>query len=587
MADDQLSWESLFNGRPSERPAEEPVPAKTTDQSANPAAGSEPVLERAPALKAAPSSWDWAPLKFDTPTPTPAPQESVRLKVSPLQAPPPPLESWRATAGVPAVASSPSPRTRSRSVPRAFSSPSASANAGDLASADDAAEVLTVSELNRGIKDTLEGKFPLLWLKGEISNFKAHTSGHFYFSLKDSKAQISAVMFKGFNAGLRFRPEDGMEVIVRGKVTVYEPRGNYQIFCESMEPVGAGALQKAFEQLKAKLQAEGLFDQDRKRPLPALPKHVAIVTSPTGAAIRDMLNVLGRRFKGLRITLIPAKVQGDAAPAEVVAGIEAACRLEDVDVLIVGRGGGSIEDLWAFNDERVARAIAASRVPTISAVGHEIDFTIADFVADLRAPTPSAAAELVVKNAADIANQVARMARALELGFARRIAMLRAQGESLARRLVDPQRRLQDMALRCDELAQRLEAGVGRGIEARRMRLALLRQRLGSPLSVIGARAANIDALSARLRTGARHALDLKRREWARQSGLLHSLSPLKVVERGYSIVTVQEKVVTGVDQLAPGTEFRVQFARGAISASVTRVESTEGPQSERNPSGL
>lgn len=582
MADDQLSWESLFNGRPSERPAEEPVPAKTTDQSANPAAGP----------KAATSSWDWAPLKFDTPASAPAPQESVRLKVSPLQAPPPPPESWRATGGVPAVASSPSPRARSRSVPRAFSSPSASANAGDLASADDAAEVLTVSELNRGIKDTLEGKFPLLWLKGEISNFKAHTSGHFYFSLKDSKAQISAVMFKGFNAGLRFRPEDGMEVIVRGKVTVYEPRGNYQIFCESMEPVGAGALQKAFEQLKAKLQAEGLFDQDRKRPLPALPKHVAIVTSPTGAAIRDMLNVLGRRFKGLRITLIPAKVQGDAAPAEVVAGIEAACRLEDVDVLIVGRGGGSIEDLWAFNDERVARAIAASRVPTISAVGHEIDFTIADFVADLRAPTPSAAAELVVKNAADIVNQVARMARALELGFARRIAMLRAQGEGLARRLVDPQRRLQDMALRCDELAQRLEAGVGRGIEARRMRLALLRQRLGSPLSVIGARLARIEAVSARMRTGVRHALDRKRREWARQSGLLNSLSPLKVVERGYSIVTVQEKVVTGVDQLAPGTEFRVQFARGAISASVKRVESTarietEGPSSERNQSGL
>ncbi len=208
-------------------------------------------------------------------------------------------------------------------------------------------DVLSVSELNKYIRELLEGEFSLVWLKGEISNFKAHTSGHFYFSLKDSKAQISAVMFRGYNTQLKFRPEDGMEVLIRGKVTVYEPRGNYQIFCEVMEPVGAGALQKAFEQLKAKLQKEGLFDAARKRPLPALPRHIAIVTSPTGAAIRDMLNVLGRRFKGARITLIPCKVQGDQAPREIINAIEMANRLKDVDVMIVGRGGeGDVAHGW-------------------------------------------------------------------------------------------------------------------------------------------------------------------------------------------------------------------------------------------------
>ena len=225
--------------------------------------------------------------------------------------------------------------------------------------------ILSVSDVNRAVKSALEGQFKLLWVKGEISNFKAHTSGHFYFSLKDNKAQINAVMFQGHNRSLKFKPRDGMEVIVRGKITVYEPRGNYQIFAELMEPVGAGALQLAFEQLKKKLEAEGLFDKARKRAIPAMPKHVAVVTSPTGAAIRDILNILGRRFKGLRVTVVPTVVQGDAAAPNIVRAIELAQRLEDVDVMIVGRGGGSIEDMWCFNDERVARApspLAGSRL---------------------------------------------------------------------------------------------------------------------------------------------------------------------------------------------------------------------------------
>lgn len=425
----------------------------------------------------------------------------------------------------------------------------------DEAKESDEPQVLSVSELNRNIRDILEGRFPLLWLKGEISNFKAHTSGHFYFSLKDAKAQINAVMFRGFNSQLRFRPEDGMEVLVRGKITVYEPRGNYQIFCEVMEPVGAGALQKAFEQLKAKLQKEGLFDEARKRALPALPRHIAIVTSPTGAAIRDMLNVLGRRFKGARITLVPCKVQGDQAPREICAAIALANRLSDVDVMIVGRGGGSIEDLWAFNDEGVARAIAGSRAPVISAVGHEVDFTIADFVADLRAPTPSAAAELVVKNAADLQQRVVSLSRALRLAMARRLELSRQTRLAFTKRLVDPQRRIQDAVMRCDELLQRVQVDIRRVIEQRCMRLKPTQQQL---------------------RASARNLLVRKRERLDLNMAVLDSLSPLKVLERGFSAVMKNGRIVSDAAALALGEEVRVRMGRGSIDARVVNVNPPE-----------
>lgn len=413
-------------------------------------------------------------------------------------------------------------------------------------------DVLSVSELNKYIRELLEGEFSLVWLKGEISNFKAHTSGHFYFSLKDSRAQINAVMFRGYNTGLKFRPEDGMEVLVRGKVTVYEPRGNYQIFCEVMEPVGAGALQKAFEQLKAKLQKEGLFDVARKRPLPSLPRHIAIVTSPTGAAIRDMLNVLGRRFKGARITLIPCKVQGDQAPREIINAIEMANRLKDVDVMIVGRGGGSIEDLWAFNDEGVARAIAGSKIPTISAVGHEVDFTIADFVADLRAPTPSAAAELVVKNAADLNDRVARMMRSIRTCMGQRIASARDRLVHTRKRLVDPQRKLQDAALRCDELLQRLQIAVFREIDKKD----------------------DIEAFRQRLETATRNLHIRKREALEKNMAVLDSLSPLKVLDRGFSMVIDSKgSIVTDAMTLKPGDDVTVRMCKGSIEAKVSKVE--------------
>ncbi len=393
-------------------------------------------------------------------------------------------------------------------------------------------QILSVSDVNRAIKSTLEGQFKLIWLKGEISNFKPHTSGHFYFSLKDSKAQISAIMFRGFNQSLKFKPRDGMEVIVRGKITVYEPRGNYQIFCEQMDPVGAGALQLAFEQLKKKLELEGLFDKARKRPLPAMPKHVAVVTSPTGAAIRDILNILSRRFKGLRVTVVPTVVQGDAAAPSIVKAIELAQKMIDVDVMIVGRGGGSIEDMWCFNDERVARAISACRVPVISAVGHEIDFTIADFVADLRAPTPSAAAELVCRNAAEICERIVVLDKRLAKGLFHCIQLLKHRLVGHAKRLVDPKRRLQDLSQRCDELSQRLEAGIARYFEGVEQHLNLLKAQLVSPEELILRRHQHIDILRTKLEANWQRNLEIKRARWARLGTTLDAVSPLKVLAR-------------------------------------------------------
>lgn len=435
-------------------------------------------------------------------------------------------------------------------------------------------EILTVSDVNRAVKNSLESQFKLLWLKGEISNFKPHTSGHFYFSLKDSKAQISAVMFRGFNQSLKFRPRDGMEVIVRGKITVYEPRGNYQIFCELMEPVGAGALQLAFEQLKKKLELEGLFDKARKRPLPTMPKHVAVVTSPTGAAIRDILNVLGRRFKGLRVTVVPTVVQGDAAAPQIVKAIELAQKLEDVDVMIVGRGGGSIEDMWCFNDERVARAISAARVPVISAVGHEIDFTIADFVADLRAPTPSAAAELVCRNAQEICERIVVLDRRLAKNLSHTLQILKHRLVGNAKRLVDPKRRLQDLSLRCDELSQRLESSAFRNVVDLEQQVELLRARLASPEEMILRLHQDVHILKTKMEAHWIRGLEARRSEWATLSATLDAVSPLKVLDRGYSITRKGKDVIKQADQLKSGDLVELTFAQGRAEAKIESVRS-------------
>ncbi|MCM2278530.1 MAG: exodeoxyribonuclease VII large subunit [Oligoflexia bacterium] len=381
----------------------------------------------------------------------------------------------------------------------------------------------TISELTARIRGVLEPSFTQVWLQGEISNLRPAASGHVYFSLKDEGAAISAAIFGWGRTRRGFDLQDGLQVICRGRIAVYPPRGTYQIAVEQIEPLGAGALQLAFEQLKARLAAEGLFAPARKRSLPAFPERIAVVTSPGGAAIQDMLNILRRRAPQLRVTVVPALVQGPEAPAQLVRALEQANRLGLGDLVVLARGGGSIEDLWAFNDEALARAIAASRLPVVSAVGHEIDFTIADFVSDLRAPTPSAAAEIVsgkwVEAAAGLRENESRLRGAIQRELANRKRIL----EYIAARVVSPRDRLREQAQRCDELAQRLERALRAQLERRRASL-------------------------------------------ERACGTLDALSPLRVLERGYSIVRdpgAGGKVIRSAAELKPGRRLEVRFHDG------------------------
>ena len=391
---------------------------------------------------------------------------------------------------------------------------------------------LSVSELNEIVKETLESQLDAVWVMGEISNLRIPPSGHFYFTLKDEKSQIAAVMFRRQGAGLRFVPENGMAVLCFGRVGLYPVRGDLQLYVESMEPRGQGALYLAFEQLKKKLAAEGLFAEDRKRPLPFLPASIGIVTSDKGAALYDMLRVIGDRFPDRRIVIRPVKVQGEGAAKEIAAGIEELNGSGAVDVMIVGRGGGSLEDLWAFNEEWVARAIFASAAPVISAVGHEIDFTIADFVADRRAPTPTAAAEMVVPKRADLLEHLASMEQALLRGVERKIESERDNWRDLVKRLSDPGRKLREHQQRLDELS-----------------VDLMRR------------------FQDRLRQG--------RDELARATGRLEALSPLAVLERGYSIAhkLPEERIVKDAATLNLGDRLRITFAAGK---AVCRVEDKE-----------
>ncbi|MCB0420969.1 MAG: exodeoxyribonuclease VII large subunit [Bdellovibrionales bacterium] len=439
----------------------------------------------------------------------------------------------------------------------------------------EAPKVFSVSDLNSGVRRILEANYPLIWVQGEISNFTAHGSGHFYFSLKDKKSQISAVMFKGYNSRLKFKPETGMEVLVRGKITVYEPRGNYQLFCELMEPVGLGAMQKQFEQLKAKLKKEGLFEANRKKSLPPFPKHIAVVTSKTGAAIRDILNVLKRRNKTAHITVIPALVQGAGTAASVIEAIHLAERLSDVDVMIVGRGGGSMEDLWGFNDEALARTIANCPIPIVSAVGHEIDFTIADFVADLRAPTPSAAAELVVKNVDDLVEKSQLLHRRLVQAISVLWKQKRERLKFLTGRLVDPKRQIEQRMQRCDELVGRLQKSIFRLMEKERQNLRQYKYRMGDPRQRVKILREQWLQLQRRLSKGVSSLLERHRRQWQQSVALLDSLSPLKVVDRGYAIVKLKNKVVKSVKDLKSGDPLDIQVAQGFIQAQVESIRET------------
>ncbi|HTY80853.1 MAG TPA: exodeoxyribonuclease VII large subunit [Candidatus Bathyarchaeia archaeon] len=437
--------------------------------------------------------------------------------------------------------------------------------------------VYTVSELTGAIKAALEEGFPMMWVEGEISNLRTPSSGHAYFTLKDEGAQISAVLFRGRGRRVRFDLEDGMQVLAFGGLDVYAARGQYQLVVEMMEPKGLGALQLAFEQLRRKLGAEGLFDEARKRPLPAFPRVIGIVTSPTGAAIRDMLNIIDRRFADLRILIAPVRVQGDEAPGEIVEALARLQEVTDLDVVIVGRGGGSIEDLWAFNDERVARAIAACRVPVISAVGHETDVTIADFVADLRAPTPSGAAELVVREKLAVIETLVDLYARLKQAIVADVGARRERVEFLRRRrvLTDPARALRDLYRRLDELQGRLRLGLRAGQRQVSHRVALATSALRSrnPLGRIASSTALLSQLRGRLAAAAGHHVKTSRARFAEAVGRLESLSPLGVLARGYSVTRRPAgEVVRSAAQLVVGDPLEVLLHQGALGVRVTDV---------------
>ena len=439
--------------------------------------------------------------------------------------------------------------------------------------------VLTVSELTASVRVLLESKYAEVWVEGEISNARVWKTGHLYFTLKDAGAQLRAVMFRSALRLQRFRPEDGQHVIARGRISVYEPKGEYQIVCEHLEPQGVGALQLAFEQLRRRLDGEGLFDPARKRALPPLPRKIGVVTSLDGAALRDIINVLGRRHPDAHVIISPTRVQGERAEEEIVGALRRLYAVAGVDVIIAGRGGGSIEDLWAFNTEPVARAIAAAPVPIISAVGHETDFTISDFVADLRAPTPSAAAELVVARKDEMAARIGNFERRLRAAARDALQRRRAAVQALEARpgLAGWPTRVAVRGRQVGELTHRL-ARAGRNAAARReRRLHELRLRLEA--LDLGRR---IDGIRARLlaaREAAAAALqDTQRTREARlrvAAGRLETLSPLGVLARGYAVCWNADRsaIIRDAAAVAAGDDVHVTLHSGALDCTVTKVE--------------
>lgn len=395
-------------------------------------------------------------------------------------------------------------------------------------------QVFTVTEIVERARALLEDAFPRVWVEGELSNFKHHTSGHFYFTLKDAQSQLRAAMFRGANRLVRFRPEDGLKVLAGGRLSLYPARGDFQLVVEELEPAGLGALQLAFEQLKKKLASEGLFDPRRKKPLPAFPRRIAVVTSPTGAAVRDILNVTGRRSPLADVALYPVRVQGPGAAEEIAHALTRLNETGGWDVIICGRGGGSLEDLWAFNEEVVARAIAASAIPVVSAVGHEVDYTIADFVADVRAETPTAAAEMVLRDRRELLEQI------------------RSRQRLLAARIQD---RLRD----------------GR----RRLERVLASRLLRRPRAVLEPLAQRLDDLGAQLRAGLKNRLRLARERWRGLGAQLEALSPLNVLRRGYSLVyeLATGRLVRDSRDLAPAAALRIRFHRGEAQVRVEKKE--------------
>ncbi|WP_447824897.1 exodeoxyribonuclease VII large subunit [Aeromonas salmonicida] len=438
-------------------------------------------------------------------------------------------------------------------------------------------QVFTVTRLNSAVRMILEQDLGLVWLTGELSNLAMPSSGHWYFSLKDLGAQVRCAMFKGNNRRVAFRPQDGMQVLVQARVSLYEPRGDYQLIIESMQPAGDGVLALRFEELKRRLGAEGLFDEGRKRPLPREPRAVGLVTSATGAALHDMLTVLKRRAPDLPIFIYPTQVQGSAAIGQIVAAVALANRRAEVDVLIVGRGGGSLEDLWCFNEEVVARAIANSAIPVISAVGHEVDVTISDFAADLRAPTPSAAAELVAPDQSARAQRLAHLWQRLVQAMNRHQTAARHGFVLLQKRLdhQDPKRRLEQQSQRLDELSARLQQLLNQRLHQGERRLANLERRLQakSPERLLAIGRRRHQLAQERL-----HALIAKRQDQASHrlamlTARLDGVSPLATLGRGYSITRTQSgDVINRAAQVNAGQTLVTTLAEGHLQVRVEEV---------------
>ncbi len=436
-----------------------------------------------------------------------------------------------------------------------------------------ARDIYTVSRLNREAREVLESSFPPIWVEGEISNLVRHGSGHWYFSLKDEQCQVRCAMFRTRNRALRFVPEDGQLVLAQARVSLYPDRGTFQLIVECLEEAGAGALRRAFDALVQRLAAEGLFDASIKKPLPAIPRRIGVITSPTGAAIRDILNVLKRRFPAIPVLVYPVAVQGTGAAAQIARAIQLASDRGDCDVLILARGGGSLEDLWAFNEEIVARAIHACRIPVVSGVGHETDVTIADFAADQRAPTPSAAAELVVPDQAEWRHRLTQLAARLTQLMQTRIDHCRERIEWLDRRLVHPRRRLQDLAQRADEASVRLSRAMRALVGERRARVSVTAARLErhDPRIHLRTRRQHWENVAQRLTSSQLQLLARRRSELQSLQRAFEAVSPQQTLERGYAIVTrvADRKVVRASEMVKPGEQIEARLAKGSLRGVV------------------
>ncbi|UFS70897.1 exodeoxyribonuclease VII large subunit [Geomonas sp. RF6] len=442
--------------------------------------------------------------------------------------------------------------------------------------------ILTVTQFTALVRGVLEENFEHVWVEGEISNLSQPQSGYLYFTLKDAGAQLRTVMFRTAVRSLKFTPQNGMRVLCRGRVTVYEARGDYQLIIEYIEPQGLGALQLAFIQLKERLAKEGLFSETRKKPIPALPQRIGVVTSPTGAAIRDILTVLSRRFSNVELLIVPVRVQGDGAAQEIATAIDDLNRHGKIDVMIVGRGGGSLEDLWAFNEEVVARAIARSAIPVISAVGHETDFSIADFVADLRAATPSAAAEVVVRSKAALTAEVSSLSHRMMMAMERTLEGHRGRVQSLSRAVQDPSRVLGRLSQRVDDLSERMERQVRHrlGRESSRTESLSCRLEVQNPAMQLKKVQAHVESLTSRAQFAMERRLITARDSLKFAGATLHAVSPLATLSRGYSIARKLPRleVVRDSRQIAPGDRVELTFAKGSALCSVEESDGAGKP---------